>query len=160
PRAMLAVAIATVLFPGSPWAKTLVEVEYNIIETATPSGRATCSLRGSVSALGENDNFEITLTPTTTPTDGHEAALSIVESFNNGMGKLPSNIRESTAAGIEESCDIFPLNGPSGTIALPRPVPGFATLKGVLDIHSHPHDCTKGAPAQGTVTGRVFGPGN
>src|SRR3989304_9002773 len=90
---VIPVLAASLLLLEPPPAARAIDRQYSIL-TSTPSGRAVCSIEGTVTNAQLGDELEVTLTPAT----GQEAKLTI---------ELAGGPQGTTAAGVEESCDIF-----------------------------------------------------
>lgn len=125
-----------------PTVASAIDLLYSV-QTSTPEGRAVCSFSGHVLDTILADTLQLTITPAA----GQEARLT---GFIRGVPP------QKTAAGVEESCDIFDPDDPSNTISIQLPATSRTNFGAVLDIHAHPNNCGASDVGSGTVSAVVL----
>lgn len=145
---VMAVLAAGVLLPGPLWAASFVERPYEVF-TSTPHGSAVCSFSGRFTEPG--DDFTARLEVTVTPAPGQEARLELTLNEEFRGGRYPRT--RSTAAGVEESCDIYDPDSASGTVEFPLfGIDWARNFTGSIVLHAHPNNCGIGDLGEGTLS--------
>jgi hypothetical protein len=124
-RATVMRVLAITLLPfASPPTARAIDVPYSV-QTSTPEGKAVCKFDGTVKNSDVADLLKVTITPAA----GQEAQLKV-----NARGKR----LDKTAAGIEESCDIYDPDQASDFVIFFIPPESPFKFQAVVKIHAHP----------------------